>query len=145
MGEGFRPRPLPQVREAVRVHSLTSYSFVLQLQQRENLSSSPVFLWGRARRCNGRPLSLFCAPCIADPCPQLWGDPAHLEKRCGQKPVAVHVTQVQQMDFVSKNFIYRTLPFGEAVKRCSSSHHDDCFVSPSEMSVVLGWLDDFCC
>jgi hypothetical protein len=109
----------------------------LQLQQKEDLSSSPTSLWGRAPRCYGRPSSFLCAPCIAQPCPQLWGDPAHLEKRCGQKPVAVHVTQVQQMDFVSKNFVYRTLPFGEAVKRCASSHHDDCFIAPSEMSVVF--------
>jgi tRNA wybutosine-synthesizing protein 5 len=70
-------------------------------------------------------------------CPQLWTDPAHLDKCCGQKPVAVHVTQVQQMDFISKNFVYRTLPLGEAVKRCASTQHQDFFTSSSEMYVIM--------
>jgi hypothetical protein len=41
-------------------------------------------------------------------CPQLWTDSAHLDKCCGQKPVAVHVTQVQQQ--VAQNN-QRTNPF----------------------------------
>jgi tRNA wybutosine-synthesizing protein 5 len=49
----------------------------------------------------------------------------------------VHVTQEQQMDFIAKNFIYRTLPLGEAVKRCASARHDDFFVSAVEMSVPV--------
>ena len=41
------------------------------------------------------------------------------------------------MDFLSKNFVYRTLPLGEAVKRCSRTRHDEFFHSPSEMSVLF--------
>ncbi len=67
--------------------------------------------------------------------PQLWADPTYLEKCCGPKPVAVHVTQAQQMDFLSKNFVYRTLPLGEAVRRCARAQHDDFFISSGEMSV----------
>ena len=110
------------------------FSLSLQPQHRDGLSFSRASTWGHARRCFARPkLTHF----IAQICPQLWADPAHLEQCCGHKQVAVHVTQVQQMDFVSKNFVYRTLPFGEAVKRCRRTRHDDFFVSSDEMSAIF--------
>ncbi len=110
------------------------FSLSLQPQHRDGLSFSRASIWGHACRCCARPkVALF----IAQICPQLWADPAHLEQCCGHKQVAVHVTQVQQMDFVSKNFVYRTLPFGEAVKRCRRTRHDDFFVSSDEMSAIF--------
>ena len=38
--------------------------------------------------------------------PSVWS-PEYLCDKCGARPVRVHVSPVQQMDFISKNFAYK--------------------------------------
>ncbi|PSN35001.1 tRNA wybutosine-synthesizing protein 5 [Blattella germanica] len=48
--------------------------------------------------------------------------------------VKVHVCSSPQMDFISKNFMYKTLPFHELLRRASApfSEKKDYFISPGE-------------
>ncbi len=132
--EVFPPRTSPQVRHARHVHYWLPCFHFRCSHSTETACHFHERRYG-AMRAGAVPakVTLF----IAQICPQLWADPAHLEQRCGHKQVAVHVTQVQQMDFLSKNFVYRTLPFGEAVKRCRRTRHEDFFVSSDEMSAIF--------
>lgn len=52
-------------------------------------------------------------------CLSLWRDPEYLMKKGGDKEVSVHVSTEDRMDFINKNFVYRTLPFSELVKRAA--------------------------
>ncbi|KAF6723378.1 tRNA wybutosine-synthesizing protein 5 [Oryzias melastigma] len=65
------------------------------------------------------------------PCQQLWTT-EYLAQRGGDKEVKIHVSTVPQMDFLRKNFVYRTLPFNEFVKRASEKKHSDFFLCEEE-------------
>ncbi|XP_065289797.1 tRNA wybutosine-synthesizing protein 5-like isoform X3 [Dermacentor albipictus] len=62
------------------------------------------------------------------PCTLLW-DKDYLCTRGGKRDVKVHVSQDRHMDFISKNFLYRTLPFCELVQRASGSKNANFFIS----------------
>ena len=60
--------------------------------------------------------------------------------------VSVHVAPHAQMDFLQRNFVFRTMPFAEMVQRCArvnsatpteapatAIHRDDYFISPNEI------------
>ncbi|KAG8521007.1 tRNA wybutosine-synthesizing protein 5 [Galemys pyrenaicus] len=47
----------------------------------------------------------------------------------GAKEVKIHVAAVAQMDFISKNFVYRTLPFDKLVQRAAEEKHKEFFIS----------------
>ncbi|XP_054921640.1 tRNA wybutosine-synthesizing protein 5-like isoform X2 [Dermacentor andersoni] len=66
------------------------------------------------------------------PCTLLW-DKDYLCTRGGKRDVKVHVSQDRHMDFISKNFLYRTLPFCELVQRASGSKKANFFISETEL------------
>ncbi|XP_068602350.1 tRNA wybutosine-synthesizing protein 5 [Brachionichthys hirsutus] len=65
------------------------------------------------------------------PCVDKW-TVDHLARNGGDKEVKIHVAAVPQMDFLRKNFAYKTLPFSELVKRASEEKHSDFFLSEDE-------------
>lgn len=69
---------------------------------------------------------------IVGQCTSLWSDPEYLIAKGGHKEVSVHVSTEDRMDFISKNFVYRTLPFSELVKRAAYG----CGGSRESMSVA---------
>ncbi|KAG8432672.1 hypothetical protein GDO86_017061 [Hymenochirus boettgeri] len=56
----------------------------------------------------------------------------YLSKTGGQKEVKIHVSEVSQMDFIRKNYVYRTLPFDKFVLRAAEDKHREFFVSEHE-------------
>nr|XP_060637831.1 tRNA wybutosine-synthesizing protein 5 isoform X2 [Anolis sagrei ordinatus] len=65
------------------------------------------------------------------PCMTKW-TVDYLSQAAGNKEVKVHVSTVQQMDFLSKNFVYRTLPFDVFVRRAAEAKHTEYFISEDE-------------
>ncbi|XP_048664208.1 tRNA wybutosine-synthesizing protein 5 isoform X2 [Marmota marmota marmota] len=53
----------------------------------------------------------------------------YLSQVGGTKEVKIHVATVEQMDFISKNFVYRTLPFDKLVQRAAEEKHEEFFIS----------------
>ncbi|XP_036276777.1 tRNA wybutosine-synthesizing protein 5 isoform X3 [Pipistrellus kuhlii] len=53
----------------------------------------------------------------------------YLSKIGGGREVKIHVAAVAQMDFISKNFVYRTLPFDKLVQRAAEEKHKEFFIS----------------
>lgn len=56
----------------------------------------------------------------------------YLSQVGGAKEVKIHVAAVAQMDFISKNFVYRTLPFNKLVQRAAEETHKEFFISQDE-------------
>ncbi|XP_006029824.1 tRNA wybutosine-synthesizing protein 5 isoform X1 [Alligator sinensis] len=56
----------------------------------------------------------------------------YLSQTAGTKEVKIHVSTVPQMDFLSKNFVYRTLPFDTFVQRAAEVKHTEYFISEDE-------------
>ncbi|XP_041433025.1 tRNA wybutosine-synthesizing protein 5 isoform X3 [Xenopus laevis] len=56
----------------------------------------------------------------------------YMSKTGGSKEVKIHVSEVPQMDFIRKNFLYRTLPFDTFVKRAAKEKHTEFFISENE-------------
>ncbi|KAL6032892.1 hypothetical protein STEG23_035627 [Scotinomys teguina] len=56
----------------------------------------------------------------------------YLSQAGGTREVKVHVAAVAQMDFISKNFVYRTLPFNKLVQRAAEETHKEFFISEDE-------------
>lgn len=50
----------------------------------------------------------------------------------GSREVKIHVSTSPQMDFLHKNFMYRTLPFDVFVHRASEQVHQEYFISQDE-------------
>ncbi|XP_061697377.1 tRNA wybutosine-synthesizing protein 5 [Syngnathoides biaculeatus] len=65
------------------------------------------------------------------PCVDKW-TVDYLAQKGGAKEVKIHVSSVPQMNFLQKNFVYRTLPFDEFVKRTSEEKHADFFLCEHE-------------
>nr|XP_015831421.2 tRNA wybutosine-synthesizing protein 5 [Nothobranchius furzeri] len=65
------------------------------------------------------------------PCVERW-TVEYLGNRGGDRDVKIHVSSEAQMDFLHKNFVYKTLPFNEFVKRASEMNHTDFFLSEDE-------------
>ncbi|XP_069471899.1 tRNA wybutosine-synthesizing protein 5 isoform X1 [Ambystoma mexicanum] len=66
----------------------------------------------------------------------------YIIKAGGNADVKVHVSTVPQMDFLHKNFIYRTLPFDVFVRRASVEHHKEYFISQDEKYYLRSLGDD---
>uniref|UniRef100_A0A8D0E4J4 tRNA wybutosine-synthesizing protein 5 n=1 Tax=Salvator merianae TaxID=96440 RepID=A0A8D0E4J4_SALMN len=66
----------------------------------------------------------------------------YLSQASGSKEVKVHVSAVPQMDFLSKNFVYRTLPFDEFIKRAAETKHTEYFISEDEKYYLRSLGDD---
>ncbi|KAL9848737.1 tRNA wybutosine-synthesizing protein 5 isoform 3-T3 [Geothlypis trichas] len=56
----------------------------------------------------------------------------YLSQAEGSKEVKIHVSAVPQMDFLSKNFVYRTLPFDAFVRRAAEVKHKEYFLTEDE-------------
>ncbi|CAH1249299.1 TYW5 [Branchiostoma lanceolatum] len=65
------------------------------------------------------------------PCVDLWNTD-YLCQKGGNRQVKIHVCPTTQMDFINKNFAYRTLPFDEFVRRAAEEKHTDFFHSQDE-------------
>ncbi|XP_030643023.1 tRNA wybutosine-synthesizing protein 5 [Chanos chanos] len=65
------------------------------------------------------------------PCLEKW-TVDYLAQKGGDRDVKVHVSSAPQMDFLHKNFIYRTLPFDKFVQRAAEVKHSDFFISEDE-------------
>uniref|UniRef100_A0A0P6JHT5 tRNA wybutosine-synthesizing protein 5 n=1 Tax=Heterocephalus glaber TaxID=10181 RepID=A0A0P6JHT5_HETGA len=65
------------------------------------------------------------------PCTSKW-TVDYLSHIGGTREVKIHVARVAQMDFISKNFVYRTLPFNKLVQRAAEEKHEEFFLSEDE-------------
>ncbi|XP_017294113.1 tRNA wybutosine-synthesizing protein 5 [Kryptolebias marmoratus] len=65
------------------------------------------------------------------PCVQRW-TVEYLGGKGSDREVKVHVSAAAQMDFLRKNFAYRTLRFNEFVQRASETKHSDFFLCEDE-------------
>ncbi|KAG5833552.1 tRNA wybutosine-synthesizing protein 5 [Anguilla anguilla] len=66
----------------------------------------------------------------------------YLREKGGDREVKVHVSSVPQMDFLRKNFLYRTLPFDVFVQRAAEAKHSDFFISEEESYYLRSLGDD---
>ena len=65
-------------------------------------------------------------------CKNKWS-PEYLSTCVGKKPVKIHVSETGQMNFLTKNFQYKTLPFDQLIKRSAQVSHEDFFISNTEV------------
>ncbi|XP_048580332.1 tRNA wybutosine-synthesizing protein 5 isoform X2 [Nematostella vectensis] len=68
--------------------------------------------------------------------------PKYLAEVGGEKLVKVHVCSEKGMDFINKNFVYKTLPFNQFVMRASHSTQTDPFLAPEERYYLRSLGDD---
>lgn len=47
----------------------------------------------------------------------------YLSQHVGNKPVKIHVSETERMNFLTQNFQYKTLPFDQIIKRSSVNEH----------------------
>ena len=66
------------------------------------------------------------------PCVDLWSSD-YLAGKIGPRPVKIHVSEKESMNFIAKNFQYKTLPFDSLVQRAAQSEHEEYLVSKSEV------------
>ncbi|XP_046584131.1 tRNA wybutosine-synthesizing protein 5-like [Haliotis rubra] len=75
------------------------------------------------------------------PCREKWSVD-HLRKFGGDKEVKIHVSTTPQMDFLKKNFVYRSLPFSTFVQRAAEERHSEFFLSEEEHYYLRALGDD---
>ncbi|XP_040213122.1 tRNA wybutosine-synthesizing protein 5 [Rana temporaria] len=56
----------------------------------------------------------------------------YMSRKGGGREVKIHVSELPQLDFIKKNFLYRSLPFDVFVHRASEDKHTDFFISEDE-------------
>lgn len=56
----------------------------------------------------------------------------YLKENIGNKDVRIHVSPVDDMNFIKKNFVYRSLPFNEFIQRASMEVNSDFFICENE-------------
>lgn len=66
----------------------------------------------------------------------------YLSQQGHNKEVKVHVCPTGKMDFIHKNFVYKTLPFSHFVKRASEDVHEEYFLCPEEKYYLRSLGDD---
>ncbi|GBO03933.1 tRNA wybutosine-synthesizing protein 5, partial [Araneus ventricosus] len=66
-------------------------------------------------------------------CSEKW-NPEYLSEALGKAEVKIHVSESQHLDFLKKNFLYKTLLFEKLLQRASRSKQEDgeYFISPTE-------------
>ncbi|KAL3853893.1 hypothetical protein ACJMK2_013192 [Sinanodonta woodiana] len=75
------------------------------------------------------------------PCQEKW-TAEYLAEKGGGKEVKIHVAPTPQMDFIQKNFVYRSLPFNEFVQRAARLKQDNFFISENEKYYLRALGDD---
>lgn len=68
--------------------------------------------------------------------------PEYLAENGSERTVKIHVCPTGKMDFIHKNFTYKTLPFNQFVKRASEDIHEEYFVCPEEKYYLRSLGDD---
>ncbi|CAI9558318.1 unnamed protein product [Staurois parvus] len=53
----------------------------------------------------------------------------YMSRKGGGREVKIHVSELPQLDFIKKNFLYRSLPFDVFVRRAAEDKHTDFFIS----------------
>ncbi|KAL8564092.1 tRNA wybutosine-synthesizing protein 5 [Nucella lapillus] len=66
----------------------------------------------------------------------------YLASQGGSAEVKVHVSTKPQMDFLHKNFLYRSLPFSEFVQRAAEETHTDFFLDEKEVYYLRALGED---
>ena len=66
------------------------------------------------------------------PCVTLW-TPEYVSSCVGKTPVKCHVSLFKKLDFIKKNFQYKTLAFDELIQRIYNSYNDSYFLDPEEV------------
>lgn len=56
----------------------------------------------------------------------------YLINKIGHLDTKIHVSAESKMDFLSKNFLYKTLSMAETIKRASRDKQDNYFIQPNE-------------
>ncbi|ESP01532.1 hypothetical protein LOTGIDRAFT_172630 [Lottia gigantea] len=64
-------------------------------------------------------------------CKEKWTK-EYLAENGGSVEVKIHVSKTHQMDFIHKNFLYRSLPFNELLRRASEEKHTEYFIDENE-------------
>ncbi|XP_052234433.1 tRNA wybutosine-synthesizing protein 5-like isoform X1 [Dreissena polymorpha] len=75
------------------------------------------------------------------PCVERW-TVDYLASKGGDREVKIHVSKTSQMDFINKNFMYRSLPFSELVKRASKTKQEEYFAEETEKYYLRALGDD---
>jgi tRNA wybutosine-synthesizing protein 5 len=65
------------------------------------------------------------------PATHIWSA-EYLKEKVGKRNVKLHLCPTDRMDFVSRNFVYKTLPFDEFITRASRSIQTDYFICKEE-------------
>ncbi|GLH09717.1 Hypoxia-inducible factor 1-alpha inhibitor [Gryllus bimaculatus] len=65
------------------------------------------------------------------PCTKLWTRD-YLSEKIGEVPVKVHVSTDPKMDFISKNFVYKTLPLRDLIERAAKEENTEYFLNSHE-------------
>ncbi|KAL0278797.1 UNVERIFIED_CONTAM: hypothetical protein PYX00_000502 [Menopon gallinae] len=66
------------------------------------------------------------------PCKSEW-TPEYMSQKMGSTPVKIHVSIHPKLDFINKNFLYKTLPFDELLTRISSRKSENHFIQENEL------------
>lgn len=66
------------------------------------------------------------------PCKTLW-TPEYISEKMGSTPVKIHVSIHPKLDFINKNFSYKTLPFNELLMRISGRESENYFIQQNEL------------
>ncbi|OWF51395.1 tRNA wybutosine-synthesizing protein 5-like [Mizuhopecten yessoensis] len=75
-------------------------------------------------------------------CVDKWRSVNYLTTQGGQMPVKIHVSATPQMDFIKKNFSYKSLPFSDFVQRASEDEHTEFFETKTENYYLRALGDD---
>ncbi|XP_076306272.1 tRNA wybutosine-synthesizing protein 5-like [Tachypleus tridentatus] len=74
-------------------------------------------------------------------CTEKW-TAGYLAEQVGNQPVKVHVSTSTKLDFINKNFLYRTLPFNEFIARAAEEKHSNYFLDEKEVYYMRSLGDD---
>lgn len=66
------------------------------------------------------------------PCITKWSA-EYLASAVGERLVKIHVSENGQMNFLTKNFQYKTLPFNQLLKRAAQEEHKEFFLAKNEV------------
>lgn len=64
-------------------------------------------------------------------CSKKW-NPEYLINHIGHLEAKIHVSTDSRMDFLNKNFLYKTLTLEEIIRRASSENNEHYFIQPNE-------------
>ncbi|XP_041473533.1 tRNA wybutosine-synthesizing protein 5-like [Lytechinus variegatus] len=75
------------------------------------------------------------------PCVEKW-TAEYLASQGGDTEVKIHVSPSSKMDFINKNYAYRSLPFSELIHRCAKEVQEDFFFEKNELYYLRSLGED---